>query len=319
MEPFRVPNAKQRRAAIGIETVPTKFRPIYEPDPEFFDPIPEPGSHDWLAGPGLSERKETFSMFCKKNKAKTETRRIYILPIGDFPENCSPNLECLIELSTAFFSLPHTLLEGVQVKEISEYECQFKWKDQVFNSVTCRENSGSKQLLTKSIHKVASSIKSSFNDAFCVLAITMYDLYPKPEWNFVFGEALIPKGVGVFSFVRYSPVFENNASTLTDKDKQLLQIRSANVMLHEITHLFGVDHCCYFSCLLNGANHMVESDSKPMHICPMDLHKLQHVIGFDPMEIYKNLLTVYEKYEIYFKNEKKWMSERIKKIELHFT
>ena len=26
-------------------------------------------------------------------------------------------------------------------------------------------------------------------DAYCLLVVTMYDIYPKPEWNFVFGLA----------------------------------------------------------------------------------------------------------------------------------
>jgi predicted Zn-dependent protease len=38
-------------------------------------------------------------------------------------------------------------------------------------------------------------------DAFCLLGITMEDLYPNPSWNFVFGEAALRERVGVASRV----------------------------------------------------------------------------------------------------------------------
>lgn len=39
--------------------------------------------------------------------------------------------------------------------------------------------------------------------AYCVLGVTIVDLYPGPEWNFVLGQACMDKGSGVFSFGRY--------------------------------------------------------------------------------------------------------------------
>ena len=44
-------------------------------------------------------------------------------------------------------------------------------------------------------------------EAFCVVGITMIDLYPNESWNFVFGQANPAAGVGVFSFARYDPLF----------------------------------------------------------------------------------------------------------------
>lgn len=31
-------------------------------------------------------------------------------------------------------------------------------------------------------------------DAFCIVGITMIDLYPRESWNFVFGQASLSKG-----------------------------------------------------------------------------------------------------------------------------
>jgi archaemetzincin len=40
-------------------------------------------------------------------------------------------------------------------------------------------------------------------DAFCMIAVCLTDLYPRDEWNFVFGLASIKDRTGVFSFARY--------------------------------------------------------------------------------------------------------------------
>ena len=40
------------------------------------------------------------------------------------------------------------------------------------------------------------------DDAFALLGITMVDLYPDPNWSFVFGQASLRDRVGVYSFAR---------------------------------------------------------------------------------------------------------------------
>lgn len=44
-------------------------------------------------------------------------------------------------------------------------------------------------------------------DAYCMLTVTMQDLYPYDSWNFVFGWANYKARTGVFSFGRYHPSF----------------------------------------------------------------------------------------------------------------
>lgn len=39
--------------------------------------------------------------------------------------------------------------------------------------------------------------------AFSIVGVTMVDIYPGPEWNFVLGQASITTGCGVFSFGRF--------------------------------------------------------------------------------------------------------------------
>lgn len=39
--------------------------------------------------------------------------------------------------------------------------------------------------------------------AYCILGVTVVDLYPGSDWNFVLGQACLEKGSGVFSFGRF--------------------------------------------------------------------------------------------------------------------
>jgi archaemetzincin len=53
------------------------------------------------------------------------------------------------------------------------------------------------------------------------------------------------------------------------------------VALHEICHMFGLGHCIFFKCLMNGTACLQENELRPPHLCPICLHKLQLCIGFD--------------------------------------
>ena len=37
--------------------------------------------------------------------------------------------------------------------------------------------------------------KKKPEDAFCVVGVTMIDLYPRDSWNFVFGQASLTEGI----------------------------------------------------------------------------------------------------------------------------
>ena len=116
--------------------------------------------------------------------------------------------------------------------------------------------------------------------------------------------------VGVYSFARYDPAFYGQPRG-PDYEKTLLR-RSCKVLVHETAHMFGLQHCIYFRCVLNGSNHLAESDARPMHICPVDLHKLQHSIGFDVAKRYATLLQFYDKAG--FDDERDWTRARLEWI-----
>src|SRR5207247_1423607 len=203
----------------------------------------------------------------------------------------SPPLERLKAFASAFFTLEVNVLPVL---------------DMAGSTVTQRQNpyTHNRQLLTTDI--LALLRRQLPRDAYALLGITMEDLYPDTLWNFVFGQASLRERVGVYSFARYNPRF--NREEVSDFDKLLLQ-RSCKVLAHEMAHMFGIQHCIYFHCLMNGSNHLVESDARPMHMCPVDLRKLQESIGFDVVERYRRLLQFY--LNAGFTEEASWLSRRL--------
>jgi archaemetzincin len=121
------------------------------------------------------------------------------------------------------------------------------------------------------------------------------------------GQALLRGRVGVFSFARYDPAFHGGERG--EDGGQLLLKRSARVLVHETAHMFGVGHCIFYKCVMNGSNHLAESDSRPLHLCPVDYRKLQRSIAFDPVERAQRLLGYYRREG--FAEEARWMERRL--------
>jgi archaemetzincin len=154
----------------------------------------------------------------------------------------------------------------------------------------------------------------------------MVDLYPDESWNFVFGQASLRHRVGVYSFARYDPQFYGDGAPshserpadatrgggLTPGKQKLMLRRSCKVLAHETCHMFGIQHCIYYCCLINGSNHLAESDARPLHLCPVDLRKLHHSVGFDVVERYRRLREFCK--EAGFDDEVQWLTKRLEHI-----
>ncbi len=60
---------------------------------------------------------------------------------------------------------------------------------------------------------------------------------------------------------------------------------------HELGHCFGIDHCMYYACVMQGSSSLIEDARQPPYLCPVDLAKLLHATGADPSERYQALLA----------------------------
>ena len=126
-------------------------------------------------------------------------------------------------------------------------------------------------------------------------------------WNFLFGEADVENRVGVYSFARFDPAFFHEKRTASFRT--LILCRSCGTLAHEVSHIFGIDHCIYFHCVMNGSNTLDESDRRPLHLCPVDLRKLHHSVGFDVIKRYETLRKFYSSVGI--DEEVQWLDRRL--------
>ena len=269
-------------------------------------PMPLPGPQDWLSRfPTDPESFEKWESREERNEVVAGKNTIYIMPIGEFSEQAAleeqgkgrrtglsdPFLAELLKYAKIFFfGLPVKMLPRVPVESLNATTRMFEVARGVKR----------KQLQTREIFLFLHHMLP--RDAYCVLAITMLDLYPDRRWNFVFGQASTRDRIGVFSFARNHPDFFtadkpvslDKLSEVSILAKQMMVWRSCNILTHEITHMFGLEHCVYFSCLMNGRNHQEESDKAGSFLCPICLHKMQHAIGFDCVARYEAMLDFYK-------------------------
>jgi archaemetzincin len=293
---FEPPGTDLKRAAVGdLTRLPLVLQRAFAPDAPAFEPIPKPGANDWLAV--HDEPGQTFDEFktSRPNRLTQNRHVIHLQPLGSFAADSGPSIEKLREFAAAFFAMEAKVLPPA-APDASKF--------------TTRRNpyTGNVQILTSD---VLNFLKDRVPpDAFCVVAITMEDLYPEPSWNFVFGQASLRERVGVYSFARYDPAFygEPRASGY----ETLLLRRSCKVLAHETGHMFGLAHCTYFNCLMNGSNHLAESDRRPLHLCPVCLRKLQSTSDFDVVERYRALESVCRANG--FTDEADWFSCRIETL-----
>jgi len=287
-------DAAQRLRAIGsLEGLPTQLRRALG-DGDDFDPIPEPGPDDWLSV--AREPGQTFERFTRtaSGRPAEAARRICLRPVGDVPPRHSQLLQQLRRFGSEFFGrelwlLPPLVIEG--------------------SRIATRRNRFTDVLQLKTRDILPALARTIPPDAWCVLGVTVYDLYPHDTWSFVFGESLLGDRVGVFSIARYDPAFYGKPVD----DPSLLVRRSCKVLAHEACHMFGMQHCVFFNCLMNGSNHLAESDRRPLHLCPVDLRKLQWTLGFDVTDRYRRLLAFWR--EAGVGDEAAWIQRRLNFVE----
>ena len=292
---FEPPGPQGRLEAIGpMAGLPETLRLALEPGTDF-ESIPPPKPEDWLAA--HPESGQTFDEFLRSrpNRPDRTRNRIYLFPLGDFPPEGSPPLEFLKEYNEIFF--------GVKTEVLSP-------KPGADPRFTTRINplTRKRQILSTDVLSYLKSLLPV--DAFCLSGITMEDLYPDPAWNFVFGQASLRDRVGVFSFARYDPAFYGERRGR--EDREILLKRSCKVLVHETGHMFSLAHCIYFRCVMNGSNHLQESDSRPQFLCPVCLRKLHSSIGFDVVLRYELMLKFYR--HLGFGPEAQWIANRLRKI-----
>jgi archaemetzincin len=202
---FVVPSKPERAAAAGsLDGLDPPLIRAFSDDGEFAAKK-EPQEGDWLSS--HEEAGQTFEQYLesKPNRPEAGRRTIYILPIGEFDAEQAPILPSLREYSAAYF-------QPMRVWILPAAE-----EDEVKARSRVNGNTGLKQWNSMDIlHWMHGRLPA---DAYAMIAVTMTDLYPEESWNYVFGQASLKRGVGVFSFARYDPRFWGDPVVALQKHK----------------------------------------------------------------------------------------------------
>ncbi len=65
---------------------------------------------------------------------------------------------------------------------------------------------------------------------------------------------------------------------------------------HEMGHCFGIDHCVYYACAMQGTASITEDYRQPPYLCPIDLNKILRATGTTRLEQYRALIAFCERY-----------------------
>ena len=275
----------------------------------------------WLSKRKWKYSKATFNASGETICDKYPGAKIYLQPLENFDANEAPKFEDLAEYARLFFCLPVEVLPGVTLERRDE--ATIYWvesagmKSRVDQNATrkssrsskCplefRHTSGPSGHLQLKCSSVLLRLRQTLpDDAICLIGLTMFDLYDDDPDLFVAGLAAGNQRVGVFSFFRYNPTLTFSAEFWYDvkrsekmalaEQKRIILQRSCKLLVHEVCHLLGLDHCIWYSCLMNGSGHLGEDFSQPMTLCPVDLHKLQTLCDFDVTARYAGLRTFFQ-------------------------
>lgn len=230
----------------------------------------EPGPRDWLAS--HDESGQTFQQYVAStpNRPSVERTTLYLQPIGEFDDAHDELIAETAELLSEFYNLPTKVLEPLGLDLVPEHARRVhpSW--------------GDRQILTTYVlDKLLKPRRPK--DAVALLALTTSDLWPGKGWNFVFGQASLRDRVGVWSLYRYGD------PKGSPEERQQFRRRVFKVAVHETGHMLGIKHCIEYECLMNGSNHLVEMDARPMWFCPEDARKIWWACKADPAQRFQLL------------------------------
>lgn len=218
-----------------------------------------PGPSDWLAQ--QDEPGQSLKEYLRGDPVKVtgELSALYLVRIGDLTPAQAAILDKTREYLGLHFGIPVRELTPLAAAAVSPGA-------QRQNPLTGQLQWNSRWILDELLPPLRPK------DGVAVMALTAVDLFPLPDWNFVFGQASVVDRVGVWSIARHGDV---------EVEPRLVLLRTLKVAAHEAGHMFSMHHCIAFECLMNGSNSLRESDQGPLEPCPVCLGKLREATGAD--------------------------------------
>jgi archaemetzincin len=236
-----------------------KIRPLYKPH--------EPGLWD----AAYAEEGQTFRQYLASRPYVPDDRRrvLYLQPFGTF----TPAQLRLAELTADYlersFGLPVHLEPPLPLGRVPS-------RARRFNSMT-----GTEQVRADYVMDLLRRDRPA--DAFAQIGLVTTDLYPSKEMNFVFGEAVPFSRAGVWSLSRLGPLDKS------PEERGYALVRTLKTASHEMGHLFSLEHCTKYRCVMNGSGSLEELDSHPLDTCPECMAKICWATRYDPRRRFERL------------------------------
>lgn len=218
---------------------------------------PKPG--DWLWE--QNEQGQCYPQFLNnKNAVLSDTKNtLYVVPIKK-KEGSVIDKKLLADykkfIKAYYYGVKVKILKSVFVEDLRLNE-KLEWSEE-------NEQFNSKKMLGW-INSKYGYLKKNY---IGIIAVIDEDL-GCDELNYVFGLACPMTQVGISSVIRYTKKF-----TEKEYDYNTFLIRTLKTTLHEIGHMFGILHCIYYECNMNGSNDLEKSDVRPIYFCPVCYRKI---------------------------------------------
>ena len=209
---FRPPTDVEKIRAISLGSGDNHFKEkdkLLEPDTAYFHPVPRPTCiDDWLHQ--YPEKPQTAKEFVESNpwissRSRKGTRqkfvatgrfildkypdgKIYIVTLGKSPPN-APSADALAKYTSTYFQIPCVLLPDIELQERDDKVFWTDGRDALREVTSRRYSKGSIKHRQLQIDSVLNLLKAHCrpNDAFCLVAVTMEDLYDADSDLFVAG------------------------------------------------------------------------------------------------------------------------------------
>jgi hypothetical protein len=78
--------------------------------------------------------------------------------------------------------------------------------------------------------------------------------------------------------------------------------------------MFGMKHCVYYNCIMNGSNTLDEADNMPVEPCPVCFRKMMTAVRFNPFDRFEHLQNFCKATQGYFKPYYKYYGDVLDKI-----
>ncbi len=277
----------------------TVYGNISENEEQDFVRLSPPKPGDWLYQfPEMGQSLEQYQAKDSKSLVTTKRRAIVLQPLGDFSDDQNALLVALQEYAQAYFQMTTRIAKPMNLPNPTKSSMA-----RMLPSDHRTEKYNHQYEATENINILL--LPKMPADAAVYLGITMEDLYAG-DLNYVFGFGSFENRTGVYSLARYFPEFWNEATN--EQSKLLTYRRSFKVLNHETSHVFGLKHCIFYDCTMNGSNSLEETDRSPVYECPVCHQKLVWNLKFEPQKRFQSLRDVYTKYGLH--EESEWLARR---------